>query len=142
MRDQGRQFREEPGQELVVTVGEAHGEVLPGAPVELGSTTCARAGTSRETAVFGREQADRDQLVEMERRQRAAEPERVGRLVTAHCIGLAFDELVEPLSVRFEEGSQRLEPTRDGRRFHPSMVGRPARSPEFQFSVDLRAHRL
>ena len=111
----------------MVALGEAHGELIAGAQVQLRGPTRARAASPREAAILDAEQAELDELVQVERGQRAADADLLGRFVSAHCIGLALHELVQPSSRGLAEGGHRLELAWDPWHLHARMVRRRER---------------
>ena len=70
-----------------------------------------------------------DELVQVERGQRAADADLFGRFVSAHGIGVALHELVQPSSRGLAEGGHRLELAWDPWHLHGRMVRRRGTSP-------------
>src|SRR6188508_2821854 len=123
----------------MVAVRQAHGELIAGAPVQLRGPTRPRAGSPGQAAVLGLEHADLDELVEMERGQRPTDADGFSRFVSAHCLGLALNVLVQPSSRGLAERGHRLELAWDTWHFHARMVRRRGSSPKpDRFLVDLR----
>ena len=54
--------RQQPSQQLMVALGEAHGELISGAQVQLRGPTRPRAASPGEAAILGPEQAELDDL--------------------------------------------------------------------------------
>ena len=115
--------RQQASQQLMVAMWQAHGELVTRAPVQLRGPTRPRAASPGEAAVLGPEHADLDELVKVERGQRAADADGFSRFVSADCFGLAFHVLVQPSSRGLAEGGHRLELAWDPWHLHMRMVG-------------------
>ena len=116
--------RQQASKQLMVAMRQAHGELVAGAPVQLRGPTSPRAASPGQAAVLGLEHADLDELVKMERGQRTGDADGFGRLVSAHCLRLAFHVLVQPSSRGLAEGRHRVEFAWDPWHLHVRMVRR------------------
>lgn len=123
-----RRLGEQAGKQLVVAARQAHSNRVTRTPVELRGAAGARPGLPGQAAVLGRQQPHPDQLVQVEGREGAADPERLGSLVTTHGLHPAPNELVQPTPIRLEEGRERFELRLDVWPFHQRIVGCLARS--------------
>ncbi len=97
-RNRARIFQslsEELGNELVSALRETDPDVSLGSTVKLRRPTCSRSLPAGDPAVGSRQESCLDQLVQMEGRQQAANPEGTRGVVPGYRLGLPHDMLVQ-----------------------------------------------
>ena len=92
-----------PAGQVVLPVGQRHGHLALGAPVQLGGPPRAGPAPPGQPAELDLEQALVDQPVQVELRRVPGDADARGRLVAAHRLGLADHEQVEVAAHRLGE---------------------------------------